>query len=42
MLDISAKNIICNHICLLAKMDFFHRVMVSPRTAEGEGLQVCR
>jgi hypothetical protein len=42
MLDISAKDIICSHIYLRVKVGFFHRVMVSPEDAEGEGLQVCR
>ena len=42
MLDISAKTIICSHIYLRVKLDFFQRVMVSPQDAEGAGLQVCR
>jgi len=36
------KDIIYSHIYLRVKVDFFHRVMVSPQDAEGEGLQVSR
>jgi len=40
---ISRQNILfASHIYLRVKVDFFHRVMLSPEDAEGEGLQVCR
>lgn len=42
MLDISAKNMIYSRMYLRVKVDFFHRVKVSPQVADGEGLQVCR